>query len=75
MSELGADFDAQDAEVCGLYLDPPENAIVVSIDDKTGIQAKRPVRPDTPPAPAYDDHVARPCRWCADDGGVVGRVC
>ena len=52
MSELGPDFDAQAAEVCGLYLDPPENAIVVSIDEKTGVQAKGLVRPDGTPAPA-----------------------
>ncbi len=52
VSELGPDFDAQAAEVCGLYLDPPENAIVVSIDEKTGVQAKGLVRPDATPAPA-----------------------
>ncbi len=50
MSELGPDFDAQAAEVCGLYLDPPANAIVVSIDEKTSIAARRPARPDRPPA-------------------------
>lgn len=51
MSELGPEFDAQAAEVCGLYLDPPENAIVLSIDEKTSIAAREPARPDTPPAP------------------------
>ncbi len=51
MSELSPGFDAQAAEVCGLYLDPPENTIVVSIDEKTGIQAKGLVRPDTQAAP------------------------
>lgn len=51
MSELGADFDAQAAAVCGLYLDPPENAIVVSIDEKTSIAARQAARPDTLPAP------------------------
>ncbi|MGH2923477.1 MAG: IS630 family transposase [Solirubrobacterales bacterium] len=51
MSELGPDFDERAAEVCGLYLDPPENTLVVSIDEKTGIQAKTPARPDAPPAP------------------------
>lgn len=49
MSELGPDFDAQAADVCGLYLDPPQNAIVVSIDEKTSIAAREPVRPDTLP--------------------------
>ncbi len=47
MSELGPNFDAQAAQVCGLYVDPPRNAIVVSVDEKTSIAA----RPDAPPAP------------------------
>jgi transposase len=51
MSELGPGFDAQAAEVCGLYLDPPEGTLVVSIDEKTGIQAKAPTRPDVQTAP------------------------
>lgn len=46
MSEIGEDFDAQAAEVCGLYLDPPAGAIVVSIDEKTSITARQPARPD-----------------------------
>jgi transposase len=49
MSELGADFDAQAAEVCGLYLDPPANALVVSLDEKTSIAAREPARADTLP--------------------------
>jgi transposase len=44
-------FEQRAGEVCGLYLDPPENAIVLSIDEKTGIQAKAPTKPDTAPAP------------------------
>ena len=48
MSELGPDFDARAAEVCGLYLDPPAGALVVSIDEKTGIQAKAATRADRP---------------------------
>jgi transposase len=51
MSELGPDFDARAAEVCGLYLEPPEGALVVSIDEKTGIQAKAPTRADLQPRP------------------------
>ena len=47
MSELGPEFDAQAAEVCGLYVDPPANAIVVSVDEKTSIAAREPARPDT----------------------------
>jgi transposase len=59
MSELGPDFDVQAAEVCGLYLDPPEGALVVSLDEKTGIQAKTPTRPDLqarPGKPARREH-------------------
>lgn len=42
------------ADVCGLYLSPPDNAVVLSIDEKTGIQAKsrkyptQPLRPGRP---------------------------
>jgi transposase len=45
------EFQERCAEVCGLYVDPPANVLVVSIDEKTGIQAKAPVKPDIPPAP------------------------
>jgi len=41
-------------DVCGLYLSPPQNAIVLSVDEKTGIQAKQRIHPDQP---------AKPGRW------------
>ncbi len=44
-------FEERMGEICGLYVDPPENVLVVSIDEKTGIQAKSPTKPDSPPAP------------------------
>lgn len=56
------DFDERAAEICGLYLNPPENVLVVAIDEKTGVQAKAPTRPDTPPAagrPARREHEYR----------------
>jgi transposase len=62
MTDLAPDFDAQAAEVCGLYLDPPEGAIVLSIDEKTGVQAKAPARPDRqaePGKPARREHEYR----------------
>jgi transposase len=62
LSELGPDFDAQAAEVCGLYLDPRQGTLVVSIDEKTGIQAKAPTRPDVrarPGRPARREHEYR----------------
>lgn len=44
-------FEEQASEVCGLYLDPPSGALVLSIDEKTSIQAKGLARPDSLPAP------------------------
>ena len=45
------EFEERLGEICGLYIDPPENVLVVSIDEKTGIQAKAPTKPDRPPEP------------------------
>ncbi|MCA1678875.1 MAG: IS630 family transposase [Actinobacteria bacterium] len=45
------EFEERIGEICGLYVDPPENVLVVSIDEKTGIQAKSPTKPDQPPQP------------------------
>ena len=62
MSELGPDFDARAAEVCGLYLDPPAGVLVISIDEKTGIQAKAPLKRDRqarPGRPARREHEYR----------------
>jgi len=53
------EFEERLSEICGLYVDPPENVLVVSIDEKTGIQAKAPTKPDTLPAkgkPARREH-------------------
>lgn len=46
------------ADVCGMYLSPPENAVVLSIDEKTGIQArsrKHPTQPVKPARPARQE--------------------
>lgn len=37
--------------MCGLYLNPPERALVVSVDEKTSIQAKSRKYPDQGPRP------------------------
>jgi transposase len=36
-------------DICGLYLDPPERALVLSVDEKTSIQAKQRKHPDHQP--------------------------
>jgi transposase len=38
-------------DVCGLYLNPPDQAIVLSVDEKTGIQAKERIAKDQPARP------------------------
>ena len=47
------EFEERLKEVCGLYVNPPENVLVLSIDEKTGIQAKAPTKPDILPAPGH----------------------
>jgi transposase len=51
LTSLDPDFDTKQADVCGLYLAPPENAIVVSMDEKTSIQARQPIRKELPMEP------------------------
>jgi transposase len=41
------DFWQRAADICGLYLSPPENAVVLSIDEKTSVQAKERKHPST----------------------------
>ncbi len=50
------EFEERLKEVCGLYVNPPENVLVLSIDEKTGIQAKAPTKPDILPAPGQSRH-------------------
>ncbi|MEO8714476.1 MAG: IS630 family transposase [Acetobacteraceae bacterium] len=45
------EFEERMTDICGLYVNPPENVLVVSLDEKTGIQAKSPTKPDRPPEP------------------------
>lgn len=45
------EFWERAADICGLYLSPPENAVVLSIDEKTSIQAKSRKHPTTPVGP------------------------
>jgi transposase len=45
------DFWDRVRDVCGLYLNPPTRAIVLSVDEKTGIQAKNRIHSDQPPQP------------------------
>jgi len=53
------DFEAKMVDIVGLYLNPPENALVLSVDEKTSIQAlgrKHPPVPMSPGKPERVDH-------------------
>lgn len=50
------------ADVCGLYVNPPENAIVWSVDEKSGIQAKSRINPTQPAVPATASRPGLPAR-------------
>lgn len=45
------EFWSRVRDVCGLYLNCPDNAIVLSVDEKTSVQAKERKHRDQPPKP------------------------
>jgi transposase len=84
MTSHDPDFWAKASDVCGLYLDPPENAVVWSVDEKSGMQAKSRVNPTKPAVPGtpvrrefeYKRHGTAVLFAALDvhDGGVAGWV-
>ena len=69
LTTLDPQFDTKQADVCGLYLKPPENAIVISMDEKTSIQARSrsgkelPMKPGNRPAASSSTN-ATACKRC-----------
>jgi transposase len=53
MTSHDPDFWEKAADVCALYLGPPENAIVWSVDEKTSVQAKARINPNKPAVPGF----------------------
>jgi transposase len=51
MTSHDPDFWEKASDVCGLYLDPPQNAVVWSVDEKSGMQAKSRINPTKPAIP------------------------
>jgi transposase len=51
MTSHDPDFWEKAGDVCGLYLNPPENAVVWSVDEKSGMQAKSRINPTKPAVP------------------------
>jgi len=48
-------FWARAANVCGLYLRPPEGALVLSVDEKTAMSARSPTHPTIPLTPGHPE--------------------
>lgn len=58
MTSHDRDFWVKAADVCGLYLNPPANTVVYSVDEKTGMQAKsrkNATKPAVPGIPARQE--------------------
>lgn len=51
MTSHDPDFWERAGDVCGLYLNPPENVVVWSVDEKSGMQATSRVNPTRPAVP------------------------
>src|SRR5437016_118061 len=51
MRSTDPDFETKAADVIGLYLDPPQHAVVLCVDEKTAIQALDRVDPRLPLSP------------------------
>jgi len=51
-------FEEKVTDIVGLYLDPPENAIVLSVDEKSQIQALDRSQPILPIRPGLPEHQA-----------------
>jgi transposase len=45
------EFWERAGEVCGLYLAPPDNALLLSVDEKKNVAARTPTQPSKLPAP------------------------
>jgi transposase len=84
MTSHDPEFWEKAGDVCGLYLNPPENALVWSVDEKSGMQAKSRVHPTKPAVPGtrtrrefeYRRHGTAVLFAALDvhDGGVPGWV-
>ncbi len=49
------EFWEKAADVCELYLNPPDGALVLSVDEKTGMQAKSRTNPTKPARPGLTE--------------------
>ena len=47
------EFEAKQAEIIGLYIDPPDNALVLAVDEKSQLQALDRTQPELPLCPGH----------------------
>lgn len=47
------EFEAKQTEIIGLYMNPPDNALVLSVDEKSQIQAIDRTQPELPLCPGH----------------------
>ena len=57
-SSTDPEFEPKMLGVVGLYLDPPENAVVLSVDEKTSIQALDRTQPRLPMKPHHIERLS-----------------
>ena len=47
-NENDKEFERKEAEICGLYINPPENSVVLCVDEKPAIQARERLHQSEP---------------------------
>ncbi len=57
-------FEAKLVDVVGLYLDPPQSAVVLCVDEKSQCQALERSQPSLPMTPTTSTpFLSRPANW------------
>ena len=78
MTSHDPDFWAKASDVCGLYLHPPQNAVVWSVDEKSGMQAShaaiRPNRPSRAPGPDASSSTSATAPRCSSPPSASTRA-
>jgi len=62
MTSHDPEFWEKSSDVCGLYMNPPENVVVWSVDEKSGMQAKSRINPTKPAVEATERRSGLPAR-------------
>ena len=84
LNSTDPDFDAKRADIAGLYINPPDNSLVISVDERTQMVVRQPTRPTKPMRPGtperrefeYRRHGVQSlmAALLVHEGRVIGRV-